>query len=143
MDKRTSGEKAKNSLGKVLVSTSLVFPALLILGLPALLCLWLASPRSLSSYPRVLLSSLAWISLPGKALLAQVVPMNASLSQSIGGVLAVSIIPLAFLGTAISLVLIKRAVPKYRAVCLGFVWSLFVLQVLGTIPMAYFWAIGV
>ena len=142
MDERTSMEKARNILREILVPTGLAFPVLLILGLPALLCLWLASPRSLSNYLGLLWSSFAWIGLPGRVLLNQFVPMNASLSPGIG-VLAVSIVPLAFLGTLIFLLLTRRAVPKYRAVWLGFAWGLFVLQVLGTVPMTYLWAMGV
>jgi hypothetical protein len=143
MGKITAVEKAKDFFQDILVPTGLVFPTLLIFGGPALLWLWLANPRSFSSYLLVLWWTLVWIGVPGKALLSQAVAMDELPPGSIGGVLAVYVIPLVLLGTVIYLLLVKRSVPKHRAIWLGVVWSIFVLQVLGTILMAYLWATGV
>ena len=131
--------KAKGALREIWVPSGLLFPVLLILGLPMILCWWLASPRALSGYPTVLCWTLAWARLPGTMLLSWVVPVNAIPAQGIIEQLAAYAAPLLLLGTGISLVLIKGAVPKRRAVWLGFAWSLWVLQVCGTIPMAYLW----
>ena len=143
MAERTSAEKVGGVLTTIFAPTGPVFPILLILGLPAVLCLSIASPRSLLGYPTVLRWTLVWIGIPGQLLLPRIVPWNVVPQDSIGEVLLVYALPLIVLGTVFSLVLIKRSEPKRRAIWLGFAWSTFALQLIGTIPMAYLWAIGV
>jgi hypothetical protein len=136
-----SAEKAKLIARELLTPKGVAFPVLSILLLPALLWLWLASPHSFSNYLTVLWWTLEWASLPGNGLLHQIAPSITWTTRSLT-ILASYIVPLGLLGTVVVFVLIQRAVPKYRAVWLGFAWSVFSLQLLGTIPMAYLWAMG-
>jgi hypothetical protein len=136
----TPPEKARNAPSKIPVPIRLALPVLLILGLPAVLCLSVARPRSLSHYPEALWATLEWAGIPGRLLLGHICP---TATEVLDGFFASYIVPLGLLGTVVAFVLIKRSVPKYRAVWLGFAWSVFTLQLLGTIPMAYLWAIGV
>jgi hypothetical protein len=138
-------QKLKAVAWSIFSPSGLGLPVFLILSWPVLLS-WIWVPRYISymsllaGYVKVLLLTLAWAGVPVFFLLRGILANE--LSSGFVKSVVDYIIPLIILSTIIYWVL-ARKLSKLRALWLALAWSVFLLQVTGSIPMAYLWYMGV
>ncbi|MCP4535544.1 MAG: hypothetical protein GY832_00185 [Chloroflexi bacterium] len=137
-------QNVKNVLKGILLPKGLTFPLLFILGMPMLLMLWFTPFHRVSAtaYVEMLGAMMIWAQLPGAFILNRITPITYPAETAWEGGLAY-LTPIVIASALVYVILIKKDMLGSRAVWLAFCWSLFLIQVMGTLPMVYLWAIGV